>query len=520
MNLTKVMAVSLCAVLTACGSGPAQTAGRPQPPPTMPGSTVESDGSGGRAQWLEMFARGFFPGRSGQVFIVPREGDIITSRDPLYGFMHGSPWDYDTHIPFLLYGPPFIRQGEWRDPVSQQDMAPTLAAILGTTPAGSMTGRTLTAALDEATSRPRVVVLLVFDGSRAGYFDTYADAMPTLSRMRREGAWFSNARTTVLPSVTSVGHANIGTGTEPRIHGQPSNTVFNYVTGRPQPAYRDLDPSELTALAIGDVWNIASEGRAVIIGQGGAIRATAALVGHGACTVNGRPVIAASYNARDGGWETNPDCYEMAPALEKITAPPYWQKAGGTWMGHKIDSPTSFRASSLFQQFEGDALMAILEEAPIGADEVTDLVLVNMKGPDYTGHAYGPDSAEIRETLAELDRQVTRLLDLLNRKAGANQAVVAITADHGMPAEPPPGRRHYGEDVTKLVHDRFDKEERMVRLYGNDSANSQIYVDRDRLRELGVSLQDIAAFLESQDFIAAAFTEDEVRAAQQRLPHP
>ena len=38
-----------------------------------------------------MFARGYFPGRSGQVFVVPNEGDIVTQRDPLYVFMHGSP---------------------------------------------------------------------------------------------------------------------------------------------------------------------------------------------------------------------------------------------------------------------------------------------------------------------------------------------------------------------------------------------------------------------------------------------
>ncbi len=522
MRLTNfLLAASACTLLTACGGGTAQTAGRPQPTPSMPGSTVaESAGGAQRQKWIEMFARGFFPGRSGQIFVVPREGDIITSKDPLYAFMHGSPWDYDTRIPFLLYGPPFIRQGEYRDPVAQQDMAPTLAAILGTSPAGSMTGTPQREALDVARSRPQVVVLLVFDGARPDYFDTYAEAMPTLSRMRREGAWFSDARTIVLPSVTSVGHANVGTGTEPRIHGQPSNTIFNYVTGRPQPAYRGLDPAELTALAIGDVWNIASEGKAIVIGQGGAIRATAGLVGHGSCIVNGRVVTAASYDAGTGGWETNPDCYRLSPALERINARPYWEKVNGTWMGHNIASPTSFRASSLFQQFEGDALMAILEQEAIGADAVTDLVVVNMKGPDYTGHAFGPDSPEIRETLAELDRQMARLLELLAKKAGPNQSVIAITADHGMPGEPQPGRRHYGEDVTRLVHDRFDKAGGLVKLYGNDSANSQLYLDRDRLRELGISLKDIASFLESQDFIAAAFTEEEVRAAQERLPRP
>ena len=92
------------------------------------------------------------------------------------------------------------------------------------------------------------------------------------------------------------------------------------------------------ALTLADVWNIATDGRAVIVGQGGAIRATAGLVGHGACLVNGRRVIAASYGARDGGWETNPTCYTMSEALKPLNGRPFWEGAGGTWMGHDIAS--------------------------------------------------------------------------------------------------------------------------------------------------------------------------------------
>ena len=83
------------------------------------GSSVVGSGRSGdplrgdaaeRQAWLEAFARGYFPGRSGQLFLVPREGEFLVERDPLYVFMHGSPWSYDTHIPLLLYGPPFIER--------------------------------------------------------------------------------------------------------------------------------------------------------------------------------------------------------------------------------------------------------------------------------------------------------------------------------------------------------------------------------------------------------------------------
>ena len=78
--------------------------------PGRPG-TVPSSAATERQVWLDAFARGYFPGRSGQIFLVPQEGDFIVDRNPLYAFMHGSPWNYDTHIPLLLHGPPFIKQG-------------------------------------------------------------------------------------------------------------------------------------------------------------------------------------------------------------------------------------------------------------------------------------------------------------------------------------------------------------------------------------------------------------------------
>lgn len=461
-----------------------------------------------------MYARAYFPGRSGQIFLVTREGDFVVERGSVYRFMHGSVWEYDTHIPLLFYGAPFVRSGESREAARQQDIAPTLAALLGVTPPSTTTGRALESAINVTAGRPRLIVLVVLDGMRVDYFDTHRELLPTLSRLRREGAWLSNTYIDYAPSVTSVGHATIGTGSDGRIHGQAANTIFNRVTGRRQEAYLDLDPGELMALTLADVWNVHTDGRAVILGLGGAIRATAGLVGHGACLANGRRIQAASYSTLDGGWETNPQCYAMPEALKAFSAKTVWEAAGGTWMGHDIASPANFRQSSLFQRFEGEAMLAAMNAAPLGADDVTDLVFVNVKGPDYVAHAYGPDSAETRETLRELDRQMTALVELIERKAGRGRSVMVVTADHGMPAEPRPGGRHYADDIAAVIHQRFDPVEKRVIQYYGDTANNQIFIDTARLQALGFTLKDVAALLEAQDFIRAAFTEDEVRAAQ------
>ena len=58
-----------------------------------------------RQRLLAMFARAYFPGRTGQLLIVPREGDFITRADPNFEYMHGSPWSYDVSIPLMFAGP-------------------------------------------------------------------------------------------------------------------------------------------------------------------------------------------------------------------------------------------------------------------------------------------------------------------------------------------------------------------------------------------------------------------------------
>jgi arylsulfatase A-like enzyme len=116
-----------------------------------------------RQEFLQMFARACFPGRSGQIMLVPREGEFVTRNDPASRFMHGSPWGYDAKIPLLLFGPPYIRRGAYRDVAIHQDIAPTLAALLGLPLPPTVTGRSLQKALDLSAGRPPVILVAVLD---------------------------------------------------------------------------------------------------------------------------------------------------------------------------------------------------------------------------------------------------------------------------------------------------------------------------------------------------------------------
>ena len=74
----------------------------------------------------EMYANGFHPSRSGDVIFIPKPGYFIGGNT---GTTHGSPFQYDTHIPMLWYGWG-IKKGSSQRMVYMTDIAPTVAAIL------------------------------------------------------------------------------------------------------------------------------------------------------------------------------------------------------------------------------------------------------------------------------------------------------------------------------------------------------------------------------------------------------
>src|SRR5262249_13907154 len=82
------------------------------------------------------FAYGYFPARSGDLFIVPKPYWLMdftaTGQSRRYGTGHGTPYYYDQRVPILLMGWG-IRHGKHFREVTPADIAPTLAALCGIT---------------------------------------------------------------------------------------------------------------------------------------------------------------------------------------------------------------------------------------------------------------------------------------------------------------------------------------------------------------------------------------------------
>jgi predicted AlkP superfamily pyrophosphatase or phosphodiesterase len=94
-------------------------------------------------------AASYFPGRSGDLLIVPKPYYLVAWSAPGkprdFGTGHGTPYYYDQHVPVLLMGWG-IEHGEYFGRVTPADIAPTLAALCGVT-LSSQDGRVLSQAL-------------------------------------------------------------------------------------------------------------------------------------------------------------------------------------------------------------------------------------------------------------------------------------------------------------------------------------------------------------------------------------
>src|SRR5690349_1776637 len=130
---TAVAAAAMLTLVAAASTTPARVG---------PKGPAEAEARATRQRFLEMFGRAYFPGRTGQLLVVPKRGEFITRPDPYYVQMHGTPWPYDADIPLMFVGPA-VKPGQYSMTAAQQDVAPTLAAALGVAMPATATGHVL-----------------------------------------------------------------------------------------------------------------------------------------------------------------------------------------------------------------------------------------------------------------------------------------------------------------------------------------------------------------------------------------
>ncbi len=114
----------------------------------------------GREQLLDGRAPGVIGQRVMNGFNAERSGDVVLVYKPYIipvggkaGTTHGSPYSYDTHVPVIFYGAPFV-PGRYADEFNITDIVPTLCAALHIDEPPASMGRPFVRALKEEHGTP------------------------------------------------------------------------------------------------------------------------------------------------------------------------------------------------------------------------------------------------------------------------------------------------------------------------------------------------------------------------------
>jgi predicted AlkP superfamily pyrophosphatase or phosphodiesterase len=99
-----------------------------------------ASGSDETRPFINLYRNNYFVDRSPDIMLRYREYWIIS--DEPHGTSHGTPYDYDRHVPLIFYGEG-IKPGLDTLRAASVDITPTLSELLGTAPPADIDGRSL-----------------------------------------------------------------------------------------------------------------------------------------------------------------------------------------------------------------------------------------------------------------------------------------------------------------------------------------------------------------------------------------
>jgi hypothetical protein len=449
--------------------------------------------------------RGSRLGSSGDLQIVPAEPNYMGA-----GFSHAGPWDYVQEVPLFLYGPGYVRAaGPLARPATLADIAPTQAALLGfgfRAADGSALGEALLP-VAERSRPPKLIVTLVWDGGGRNVLDTWPDAWPTLEGLIPHGAWFEHATIGSSPSNTPPTHATIGTGAFPYRHGVID--TYQMVDGEIQKPL-DTGPDVIRLPTLADRYDVAM-GNEPVVGVVATLGAHASMLGHGASWPGGDRDIAVMRELEDaetGGAEGLR--WKLTTAMRPwFTMPPYVNDVrgieddvraldradgmlDGKWGEHPFSQLQDGFQSPARVPYQTRILRAIVENEGFGADNVPDLLFVNIKAADSIGHLYSVNGEEMGETVQALDASLGDIIAMFDELVGRDEWVLILTADHGHQYDPSvSGAFQIGiPALTAYLEDRFGgtPDARIV----TRARPTQLWIDEDTLAEKDLTLDDVA----------------------------
>jgi predicted AlkP superfamily pyrophosphatase or phosphodiesterase len=460
---------------------------------------------------LGALERGYFPATSADIALIPEPYNVVVrwsgvglgtgDADP--STTHPTPWDYHERVPIVLYGPTHVPGAIVDEQTDVTAIAPTISAFSGSAfePSGLLPTFTRAGIEGAPEGAPKAIVLVAYDGGGWNLLEQWPDAWPVLRGLMEDGLVYTNATIGSAPAVTAAIHANMGTGAYPKDHGVaeitarlPDGSVGDVFFGE------QTDPRLLESPTFADEWDLEMDNEAWV-GMIGFESWHLGMMSHGAQFPGGDRDVAVLWEQEPGIGEffTNEELYglpDYLPGEEELQARLDEQDGedgaiDGFWNGYDLQDPKIVPATPAFVEHQGDALLRMVDGEPIGDDDVTDLLFVELKPTDFGGHLWNMIAPEEEDVLRAQDQVLGELVQALDRKVGEGEWVLAFTADHGQTPLPETtgGLRIHPDILGENVDGYFGHP--IVQKVTPDG----MFLDRELMAAEGITLEEVARFI-------------------------
>lgn len=386
---------------------------------------------------LQRLAQLFDSARSPEFVYIPTPGG-----DPNHpgAGSHGVPDIVQSRAPLVIAGPGIARGAVSDELVRHEDVAPTIAELLGVRPVVGTNatgvprtqllkwqdGRSLTRGIADARTGVNTygvaqrAVMFTIDGlSQTALLDEISrGSLPNLARIIAAGTLFRNGSLAEYPTVTWANHNTQLTGASPGHNGLVNNSWYDRAT---QSERLITDGSFTNVFGTSGLMDPSVETLYEAVKR----------------SFPGARTLAINHPSGRGADISVLDLAGLPSLLANAA------KIGVAWLRDRaaadktLEGLDGWKSESIRDSFAtaiGSAYWSKRTPPKFGAFEYT---LV-----DNRGHLIGPHSPDARRALQEVDRKIGTVLDTIERRGIAGSTAIVLTADHGM--------EHQDTDERKL----------------------------------------------------------------------
>lgn len=411
-----------------------------------------------------------------------------------------------------------------------------------------------------ATQKPKLVVGLVIDQMRWDYLYRFEKLYGPdgFKRMLSQGYSFENTLIPYTPTYTAAGHACVYTGSVPAIHGIVGNDWFEKSIDRGMYCAGDsavisvgstsaagkMSPRNMWATTVTDELRLSNNFKSKVVGISLKDRGAILPAGHSANAaywyddavgkfisstyyMKDLPKWVKDFNDKDlvskymttdwnllkdkSGYtqaDNDENTYESLIPGEKTASFP-----------HRLSALTTTKYAAVRYTPHGitysfDFAKAAIENEQLGKGAYTDFLALSISSTDYIGHNFGPNSLEIEDTYARLDKEIADFLKYLDISLGKGNYLLFLTADHGAAHVPGFLKEHnlpgglFDDYVMMKEMNTALEAEYGIKGIIKRSYNYQFYLNDSLLaasgREAAIK-QSIVKMLRAKPFVVYAF---------------